>query len=121
MTDRIVLLKAIERDSKDWSQGKRVGCISKRLAGILLFVLVAVFAATLLVPELRSYSLYFSPVLCVPVMFLISELNVPGGWDEVIDRKLSSYEPRDREAWSTLRTAVLKKGKLEPDDVRFSR
>jgi hypothetical protein len=55
----------------------------------------------------------FSLMACTPctfecvMHFLISELSTPGGWDEVIDKELRLYEPRDREAWKTLRTAVL--------------
>jgi hypothetical protein len=35
MENRIVLLRGIKQDWKAWSEGKRLGCISKKL-GILL-------------------------------------------------------------------------------------
>ncbi|MGS4682691.1 hypothetical protein ACKURH_26575 [Enterobacter soli] len=118
MKDRIAVLKTIKQACEAWSEGKRVGCISKKLAGILLAVLAAVFVTTVLNYELFPYGLYSLPPLSVLAIFLMSELNTPGGWDEVIDKELRVYEPRDREAWETLRTAVLRKGKLEHADVR---
>ncbi|MGK3194577.1 hypothetical protein [Enterobacter soli] len=118
MKDRIAVLKTIKQACEAWSEGKRVGCISKKLAGILLAVLTAVFVTTVLNYEHFPYGLYSLPPLSVLAIFLISELNMPGGWDEVIDKELRVYEPRDREAWETLRAAILRKGKLEHVDVR---
>ncbi|ASD61906.1 MULTISPECIES: hypothetical protein [Enterobacter] len=119
MENRIVLLRGIKQDWKAWSEGKRLGCISKKLAGILLAVVAAIFVTIVLNYELLPYSLYSLPPLSVFAIFLVSELSTPGGWDEVIDRRLQSYEPRDSEAWKALRAAVLEKGKLEHDDVRL--
>ncbi|MFX4314321.1 hypothetical protein F8O53_20760 [Enterobacter sp. 63] len=118
MKDRIAVLKTIKQACEAWSEGKRVGYLSKKLAGILLAVLTAVFVTTVLNYEHFPYGLYSLPPLSVLAIFLISELNTPGGWDEVIDKELRVYEPRDREAWETLRAAVLQKGKLEHADVR---
>lgn len=119
MKDRIAVLKTIKQACEAWSEGKRVGYLSKKLAGILLALLSAVFVTTVLNYELFPYGLYSLPALSVLAIFLMSELNTPGGWDEVIDKELRVYEPRDREAWKTLRTAVLRKGKLEHADVRL--
>ncbi|MCU6676679.1 hypothetical protein [Leclercia tamurae] len=118
MADHIALLKAIEQDTKEWSEGKRVEAISKKLAWILLVVLAAFFVTTMLNSQMRSYSVFSLPPASILVMFLIHELNMPAGWDEVIERKLRTYKPRDLDAWNTLRSDVLSKGKLECDDVR---
>jgi len=76
MADHIALLKAIEQDTKEWSEGKRVEAISKKLAWILLVVLAAFFVTTMLNSQMRSYSVFSLPPASILVMFLIHELNM---------------------------------------------
>mgnify|MGYP000848386574 FL=1 len=118
MKDQIAVLETIKQACEAWSEGRRVPTISKKLAGKQQAVMPPVFLTTVLNYELFPYGLYSLPPLSVLAIFLMFELNRPGGWDEVIDKELRVYEPRDREAWKILRTTVLRKGKLEHDDVR---
>jgi len=122
MVNRIALLRAIEQDWKKLMTGEPLP-VRSHLPGRILMPLGMMIAFVNLIEGLKEYHVVCGVIgvicLFIGLLLFVRASMPPESWEKKIDSKLRNYQPRDIEAWKTLRVSVLKEGKLKQEAIRL--